>query len=54
MNNIPEWMYDPTEYIKACNKLAIIWTVQIWQAKMVLGANAFQAWTDTFFPKKNG
>jgi hypothetical protein len=52
MNQIPDWMYDPTEYFKACTTLATIWTVQIWQAKMTLAANAFQAWNDTFFPPK--
>lgn len=52
MNQMPEWMYDPVEFTKACNKLAIIWTVQIWQAKMTLAANAFYAWNDTFFPTK--
>jgi hypothetical protein len=51
MNNTPFHFYDPFEFTKKCNELATIWTVQIWQAKMVLAANAFQAWNDTFFPK---
>ena len=48
----PDWTYDPVEFTKACNKLAIIWTIQIWQAKMTLAADAVQAWSDTFFPKQ--
>lgn len=50
IKSTPEWFYNPIKFVEKTNELATIWTVQIWQAKMTLAANATQSWINTFFP----